>query len=404
MKVDPNSAGFCDHRLERISEHLEQNYINTGKIPGCQVLIGRRGHVAYFRSFGFADKEREVAVRDDTIFRIYSMTKPITSIALMMLFEEGRLQLTDPVHKFIPSWKNQRVWVKGEGKSMELRSPSEPVSIAHLLSHTSGLTYGESLFPSDHPVDKLYGSIREDKKSLAAFVDEFAQIPLRFDPGTRWCYSLSTDVCGALVEIISGQTFSEFLSERIFIPLEMFDTAFTISDEKVPRLAANYERDENKNLVLIDDPVKSIYANTGRLQSGGGGLLSTTADYSKFCEMLLGGGKYLGCRIIGDRTLKMMSQNHLPKNADLASVAMGSFSETAYEGVGFGLGFAQTLSEVRAQNLGAGDFYWGGMASTIFWVDPKESMFCVFMTQLVPSRTFNFRGQLKALVYSSIED
>ncbi|MBC09084.1 MAG: serine hydrolase [Gammaproteobacteria bacterium] len=404
MKVDPNSAGFCDHRLERISEHLEQNYINTGKIPGCQVLIGRRGHVAYFRSFGFADKEREVAVRDDTIFRIYSMTKPITSIALMMLFEEGRLQLTDPVHKFIPSWKNQRVWVKGEGKSMELRSPSEPVSIAHLLSHTSGLTYGESLFPSDHPVDKLYGSIREDKKSLAAFVDELAQIPLRFDPGTRWCYSLSTDVCGALVEIISGQTFSEFLSERIFIPLEMFDTAFTISDEKVPRLAANYERDENKNLVLIDDPVKSIYANTGRLQSGGGGLLSTTADYSKFCEMLLGGGKYLGCRIIGDRTLKMMSQNHLPKNADLASVAMGSFSETAYEGVGFGLGFAQTLSEVRAQNLGAGDFYWGGMASTIFWVDPKESMFCVFMTQLVPSRTFNFRGQLKALVYSSIED
>ena len=404
MKVDPNSAGFCDHRLERVSEHLEQNYINPGKIPGCQVLIGRRGHVAYFRSFGFADKEREVAVRDDTIFRIYSMTKPITSIALMMLFEEGRLQLTDPVHKFIPSWKNQRVWVKGEGKSMELRSPSEPVSIAHLLSHTSGLTYGESLFPSDHPVDKLYGSIREDKKSLAAFVDEFAQIPLRFDPGTRWCYSLSTDVCGALVEIISGQTFSEFLSERIFIPLEMFDTAFTISDEKVPRLAANYERDENKNLVLIDDPVKSIYANTGRLQSGGGGLLSTTADYSKFCEMLLGGGKYLGCRIIGDRTLKMMSQNHLPKNADLASVAMGSFSETAYEGVGFGLGFAQTLSEVRAQNLGVGDFYWGGMASTIFWVDPKESMFCVFMTQLVPSRTFNFRGQLKALVYSSIED
>ena len=404
MKVDPNSAGFCDHRLERVSEHLEQNYINPGKIPGCQVLIGRRGHVAYFRSFGFADKEREVAVRDDTIFRIYSMTKPITSIALMMLFEEGRLQLTDPVYKFIPSWKNQRVWVKGEGKSMELRSPSEPVSIAHLLSHTSGLTYGESLFPSDHPVDKLYGSIREDKKSLAAFVDELAQIPLRFDPGTRWCYSLSTDVCGALVEIISGQTFSEFLSERIFIPLEMFDTAFTISDEKVPRLAANYERDENKNLVLIDDPVKSIYANTGRLQSGGGGLLSTTADYSKFCEMLLGGGKYLGCRIIGDRTLKMMSQNHLPKNADLASVAMGSFSETAYEGVGFGLGFAQTLSEVRAQNLGAGDFYWGGMASTIFWVDPKESMFCVFMTQLVPSRTFNFRGQLKALVYSSIED
>ena len=404
MKVDPNSAGFCDHRLERVSEHLEQNYINPGKIPGCQVLIGRRGHVAYFRSFGFADKEREVAVRDDTIFRIYSMTKPITSIALMMLFEEGRLQLTDPVYKFIPSWKNQRVWVKGEGKSMELRSPSEPVSIAHLLSHTSGLTYGESLFPSDHPVDKLYGSIREDKKSLAAFVDELAQIPLRFDPGTRWCYSLSTDVCGALVEIISGQTFSEFLSERIFIPLEMFDTAFTISDEKVPRLAANYERDENKNLVLIDDPVKSIYANTGRLQSGGGGLLSTTADYSKFCEMLLGGGKYLGCRIIGDRTLKMMSQNHLPKNADLASVAMGSFSETAYEGVGFGLGFAQTLSEVRAQNLGVGDFYWGGMASTIFWVDPKESMFCVFMTQLVPSRTFNFRGQLKALVYSSIED
>ena len=404
MRVDPNSAGFCDQRLERISEHLERNYIAPGKIPGCQVSVGRRGHLAYHRSFGFADKEREVPVDDDTIFRIYSMSKPITSLALMMLFEEGRLQLTDPVHKFIPSWKGQQVWVKGEGENMELRSPIEPVSIAHLLTHMSGLTYGEYLFPSDHPVDKLYGSIRDDKKSLVSFADELALIPLRFDPGTRWCYSLATDVCGALVEIISGQPFSEFLRERIFEPLEMYDTGFTISNDKVPRFAANYERDENKNLVLIDDPVESVYSDSGRLQSGGGGLLSTTADYSKFCEMLLGGGKYLGCRIIGHRTLKMMCQNHLPKNADLASVAMGSFSETAYEGVGFGLGFAQTLSEVRTQNIGAGDFYWGGMASTIFWVDPKESMYCVFMTQLVPSTTFNIRGQLKALVYSSIED
>ena len=404
MQVDPNSAGFCDQRLERISDHLERNYIVPGKIPGCQVLIGRRGHVAYSRSFGFADKERKVPVSDDTIFRIYSMTKPITSIALMMLFEEGRLQLTDPVHRFIPSWKDQRVWVKGEGVDMELRSPKQPVSIAHLLTHMSGLTYGESLFPSDHPVDKLYGPLRDSQTSLTGFVDKLSMIPLRFDPGTNWCYSLATDVCGALVEIISGQSFSEFLGERIFEPLDMSDTSFTISDEKVPRLAANYERGQDKNLVLIDDPVESIYADKRRLQSGGGGLLSTTADYAKFCEMLLGGGKYNGCRIIGDRTLKMMCQNHLPMNADLASVAMGSFSETAYEGVGFGLGFASTLNEVNAHILGEGDFYWGGMASTIFWVDPRESMFCVFMTQLVPSGTFNFRGQLKSIVYSSIED
>ncbi|MBA59145.1 MAG: serine hydrolase [Gammaproteobacteria bacterium] len=404
MDIDPLSAGFDPSRLDRISTHLQANYVSPRKIAGCQVLVWRKGHMAYSRSFGLSDIEKNNPVRDDTIFRIYSMTKPITSLALMMLFEEGRFQLSDPVHRFIPSWKNQRVWVKGEGENMETREPLKPVSVGNLLSHTSGLTYGQNLFPSDHPVDKSYGALRELSQNQADFVESLAKVPLLFDPGTRWCYSLSTDVCGALVEIISGKSFSEFLKERIFDPLEMTDTSFIIDESKVARFAANYGRLENKTLQLIDAPEDSIYADKERFRSGGGGLVSTTADYAKFCEMLVRGGKYAGCRIIGNRTLRMMLKNRLPGGADLASVAVGSFSETAYEGIGFGLGFALTLDEVAANTHGKNDFYWGGMASTIFWIDPGEEMFCIFMTQLVPSGTFNFRGQLKSIVYGALEN
>ena len=407
MEVNAEKAGLDPNRLETISRHLMENYIAPGKIAGCQVMVSRGGVPAYFRSFGQMDIERDKPVQEDTIFRIYSMTKPITSVALMMLFEEGRFQLNDSVSRFIPSWKGQQVWVSGDGDDMETREPASPMTMRHVLSHTSGLTYGTGLFPSEHPVDKFYDKLgvnRNAGETIESFAEKLSTVPLRYDPGTQWCYSLATDVCGCLVEFISGVPFAQFLQERIFDPLGMTDTSFVVPEEKLDRLAANYGRRADKTLKLLDDPMNSLYANPNRFPSGGGGLASTTADYGRFCEMLRGGGQLEGQRIIGGRTLKLMHRNHLPNGTDLGSIAMGSFSETAYDGVGFGLGLASTLDDVAAGTIGAGDYYWGGAASTIFWVDPVEDMFVIFMTQLMPSATFNFRGQIKNIIYGAIED
>ena len=407
MKVNPERAGLNPKRLETISQHLRERYVNPKKIAGCQVMVSRGGAVAYFKSFGEMDIARDKPVQEDTIFRIYSMTKPITSIALMMLFEEGRFQLDDPVWRFIPSWRDQRVWVSGDVAEMETRKPLSPMTMRHVLSHTSGLTYGTGLFPSEHPVDKFYDKLgvnRNPGETIDSFAEKLSKVPLRFDPGTKWCYSLATDVCGCLVEFISGMPFEQFLQERIFDPLGMVDTSFVVPKEKLHRLAANYGRRADKTLKLLDDPMDSIYANPNRFPSGGGGLVSTTMDYARFCEMLRCGGQFETHRLIGGRTLRLMHRNHLPNGSDLGSIAMGSFSETAYDGVGFGLGFASTLDEVTAGTIGVGDYYWGGAASTIFWVDPNEDMFVIFMTQLMPSATFNFRGQIKNIIYGAIED
>jgi CubicO group peptidase (beta-lactamase class C family) len=407
MHVDPAAAGFSADRLNRITEHLNKNYIDTRKIAGCQVVVSRHGVPAYFESLGCSDLERSKPMADDTIFRIYSMSKPITSIALMSLYERGLFQLNDPVSRVIPEWKDHRVWVSGDGESMETKAPDQPMTFRHVLSHTGGLTYGGGLFPSSHPVDKAYKEqgVRRDKgETLSDFVRKLAKVPLRYEPGQRWMYSLSTDVCGALVEILSGQPFDEFLQENIFEPLGMVDTSFWVTPEKADRFAANYQRGPDKQLKLVDDPANSAYLSKPAFFSGGGGLTGTIADYYRFCEMLRRGGELDGARIIGSRTLRLMTRNHLAGGKDLTQMAIGAFSETANEGVGFGLGFATTLDEVAAGAMGAGDFYWGGAASTIFWVDPREDLVCVFMTQLMPSSTFNFRGQLKNIIYSAIED
>jgi CubicO group peptidase (beta-lactamase class C family) len=399
--VAPDAAGFSAERLERISDHLTRNYIEPGKITGCQVAVARHGQTAYFRNFGLMDREREKPVADDTIFRIYSMTKPITSIALMQLYERGLFQLNDPIHRVIPSWREQKVYVSGEGENMELAAPVEPMTFRHLLSHTAGLSYGAT----NHPVDKLYRAhrVRRDQgETLTSFVDKLAHVPLHFQPGKRWLYSYATDVCGHLVEALSGQQLDAYLEEHIFTPLGMQDTAFHVSEDKQSRFAANYERGPDKALKLLDDPQRSPYLGEPEFFSGGGGLVGTTADYLRFCEMLRGNGKAGEARIIGSRTLALMTRNHLI-GGDLSTMAVGAFSETAYDGVGFGLGFAMTLDEVATGAMGCGDYYWGGAASTIFWVDPVEDLVVVFMTQLMPSATFNFRGQLKNIIYSAIE-
>jgi len=409
MDISPARAGFDAARLERITAHLTKNYIDAGKIVGCQTLVARRGHVAYFKSFGRRDRERDQALRDDTIFRIYSMTKPITSVALMQLYEQGMFQLNDQVHRVIPEWRNLKEYVSGEGPTMETRPAQQAITFRHLLTHTSGITYGggPAMLATNHPVDQMYqllGIRRDTGETLQAFVQRLARAPLRYTPGERWMYSYATDVCGYLVEALSGKRFDRYLQEHIFDPLKMQDTSFSIAANKVDRFAANYQRGADKSLQLIDDPLKSSYANEPVFFAGGSGLTSTTADYYRFCEMLRRGGELDGQRIIGSRTIKMMTQNHLPGGADLTKLAIGAFSETAYDGVGFGLGFATTLGEVAAGAFGAGDYFWGGLASTIFWIDPKEDLIVIFMTQLIPSATFNFRGQLKNIIYSAMVD
>jgi CubicO group peptidase (beta-lactamase class C family) len=412
MNLSVSRAGFAPGRLERVGEHLNRAYVDNGKIAGCQVAVTRRGHLAYFKSVGQMDRERGKAMRDDTIFRIASMTKPVTSVALMTLYERGYFQLNDPVHRFIPSWRDHRVWVSGDGDAMVTERPHRPVSMRDMLCHTGGLTYGTILealgSPADpHPVTREYAKQevrRIDGETRESFVQKLARVPLRYQPGERWMYSLSTDVCGALVEIISGKRLDKFFADEIFGPLKMTDTSFVVPREKLGRFAANYRRGPDKKLQLIDDPEKSVYLTEPSFCSGGGGLVSTTIDYARFCDMLRRGGELDGARILGPRTIELMHRNHLKNNQDLTQMAIGGFSETANEGVGFGLGFACTLDSVTSGSIVGSDWYWGGAYSTIFWVDAKEDLAVVFMTQLTPSGTFNFRGQLKTLVYAAIED
>ena len=410
MDAQSQWTGLDAGRLERITEHLERNYIAPGKIAGCQVTVARHGHFAYARSFGAMDLERGKPMADDTIFRIYSMTKPITSVALMTLYEQGYFQLNDPVSRVVPSWKNHRVWTSGEGDTMQTEPAHRPVSFRDVLSHTAGLTYGGGLpgVGIQHPIDRIYRELKVRSvggaDSMQVFMDKLGQVPLRYQPGTAWMYSLATDVCGALVELISGKPFAQYLQETIFDPLGMNDTRFFVAPEKADRFAANYQRGPDKKLKLIDDPGASDFLKEPGFKSGGGGLTGTSADYLRFCEMLRRGGELDGQRILGPRTIELMHMNHLPGGKDLTQLALGTFSETANEGVGFGLGFASTMGQVETGTLGAGDYYWGGAASTIFWVDPKEDLSVVFMTQLMPSGTFNFRGQLKSIIYSSIID
>jgi len=409
MDAQSQWTGLDCRRLERLGDHLQRNYIDGGKIAGCQLTVARHGHIAYARSFGLMDRERGKPVRDDAIWRIYSMSKPITSLALMMLYERGLFQLNDAVHRHAPSWRNHRVWVSGEGEAMATEPPARPVSFRDLLRHTAGLTYG-GVLPTigvQHPIDHDYLALQirtpGSQDSMESFLDKLGRVPLRYQPGTRWMYSLATDAIGALVEVISGRPFAQFLEEEIFAPLGMTDTAFQVAPEKRERLAANYRRQEDKTLSLEDDPAASAYADEPGFKSGGGGLVSTSADYLRFCEMLRRGGELDGARIIGPRTLEMMHMNHLPGGRDLAEMALEPLPEVA-PGVGFGLGFATNLGQVASGGPGVGDYYWGGAASTLFWVDPKEDLSVVFMTQLMPSGSFNFRGQLKSIVYSAIVD
>jgi CubicO group peptidase (beta-lactamase class C family) len=412
MKVNPAGAGLDERRLERITEHLQGRYIDAGRIAGCQVAVARHGHVGYFRSFGARDLERSAPVEPDTIWRIYSMTKPITGVALMSLYEHGMFQLSDPVTRFIPQWRDLKVREAAPDGSERLVDPQRPMTVRDLLMHMSGLGFAggrtlQELFAADPEKQgdaPAPGLRRGPNATLESMIDRYAEYPLEFHPGTRWFYSVSTDVCGRLVEIISGQRFDDYLREAIFEPLGMVDTAFLVPDDKADRFAACYRRDGNKKLVLFDDPQRSRYRQQPSFLSGGGGLVSTTPDYLRFCQMLLNGGELDGVRILGRKTIELMAANHLPGGGDLQSVALpGGYGEVGFAGMGFGLTVAVAGPPTATQVIGSpGEYMWGGAASTIFWVDPAEDLTVVFMTQLLPSGTFNFRSQLKTLVYPAI--
>ncbi|HMM91293.1 serine hydrolase domain-containing protein [Bradyrhizobium sp.] len=415
--ASPESAGMSKAALDRLENHLKQRYIDAGRFPGTQLTVYRRGKVVHSTSQGFADLERKVPVKDDTIFRIYSMTKALTSVAFMMLVEEGRVAIDEPVHKYIPQWKNLGVFVAGTHPAFLTRPPSRPMLIVDLLRHTSGLTYG---FQQRSNVDAAYrdNQIGEVIKAgtLQGMIDDLAKIPLEFSPGDAWNYSVATDVLGYLIGVISGKPFEQFLKEHILDPLGMNDTDFFVPKDKAHRLAACYSADpqggfnplaadRKGTLTLQDDPTTSSFLSPPGFISGGGGLCSTSADYLTFCRALLNGGELDGVRLLGPKTLKLMTSNHLPGGVDLPTMSRSLFAEAAYNGIGFGLGFAVTMNPAQTLIAGSpGEFAWGGAATTSFLVDPAEELIAIFMTQVLPSSAYPLRRELRTMVYAAITD
>src|SRR5689334_13825636 len=342
--ASPESAGMSAHALDRIEAHLKQRYIDAGRFPGTQLLVYRRGKLVHAAVQGYADLERKVPVKDDTIYRIYSMTKPLTSVAFMMLVEQGLVAIDEPVAKYIPEWKDLGVFVAGTAPAFLTRPPSRPMLIVDLLRHTSGLTYG---FQQRSNVDAAYRAekIGEVEKSgtLQSMIESLAKIPLEFSPGEAWNYSVSTDVLGYLVGKISGMPFEQFLKSRILDPLGMTDTDFHVPASKAHRFAACYSADpggrmtfhagqRREGLTLQDDPATSSFLTPPSFISGGGGLCSTAADYLTFCRALLNGGELGGVRLIGPKTLALMTTNHLPGNRDLPAISRSMFAEATYNG------------------------------------------------------------------------
>ncbi|MCA6241368.1 MAG: beta-lactamase family protein [Phenylobacterium sp.] len=399
----PQALGFSPARLARIDRFLEEKYLASGRLPFVHLQVTRGGERVHETVQGLADRERGRAATREGVHRIYSMTKPITSLAFMMLVEEGKVALDDPVSRFIPEWKDLAVFSAGTGPYLTT-PPARPIQMVDLLRHTSGLTYG---FQTRTNVDAAYRKLKiadaHGPLDMPGFVDTLARLPLEFSPGEAWNYSVSTDVLGVLVERISGQRFQDFLAERILAPLGMTETGFSVRADQAKRFSACYAPTPEGGLTLQDDPVTSAYHQTPRFHSGGGGLVSTADDYMKFCRMLVNQGELNGHRLIAPATLRLMASNHLPGGQDLTMLSRSLFSEATNAGVGFGLGFAVTFDPVRAMLTSSpGEYYWGGAASTAFWIDPVKDIAVVFLTQLMGSSTYPIRRELRTLVYAAL--
>ena len=404
MTVKPETLGMCSARLARIDKFLAEAYISPGRLPCAQLQISRAGQLLHHSVLGQANLETGAAMTEDTLVRLYSMTKPVTSVAFMMLVEQGLVALDDPVHKFIPAWKDLRVYVAGLPGTFQTQAVAEPMRIVDLLRHTAGLTYG---FQTRTNVDAAYRANRADvfehTDSLEPFIAALGALPLEFSPGSAWNYSVATDVLGYLVSKISGMPFDEYLRSKIFEPLGMVDTAFHVSEDKARRFAQCYVTGNNGKIKPVSGG-RNFLQPTGA-PSGGGGLVGTASDYMRFCDMLRQGGTGNGHRLIGPKTLHLMRQNHLPGGKDLSELSVSMFSEATYNGVGFGLGFAITHNPTQTLLAGSpGEYWWGGMASTAFWVDPVEDISVVFLTQLVPSSSYPIRRELRSMVNAAVID
>ena len=417
--ISPIEAGLSESRLDRVSDWLSDQ-TKKDRLAGCSVLVGRKGGVAYFGSTGMADKELGKPFQRDTIVRIFSMTKPVTTVAAMMLYERGAFQLDDRVSQYLPEFAETPVW---KGDDIEhTEAQSTPMLVRHLMTHTSGLTYG---FMQSNAVDESYRKERiefqGDDETLEEAVKRLARIPLMCQPGSQWNYSVSTDVLGRLVEVWSGLTLEEFMEKEIFDPLQMADTGFSVSEQNIERFSALYSplhgsggmssigaaSDENSlarsGLKLEESYVESGYLKPAGMFSGGGGLVSSIDDYSAFCQMLMNGGELNGQRLLGRKTVEHMRLNHLPDNRDMAAMGQPVWSETSYDGIGFGLGFAVVLDPAKASIVASvGEHHWGGAASTFFWLDPLEDLFVVFFTQLIPSSTYPIRRELRTRIYQTL--
>jgi CubicO group peptidase (beta-lactamase class C family) len=394
--VKPETVGLDSNILKNIGTYLDETYVKDGRYVGTLTLVARKGEIAYLDSLGYMDRENERPMQEDAIFRIYSMTKSVTSIAIMQLLEKSKFRLDDPVHWYIPQFKNMGVFQAGVFPNFVTSKPKRPMTIKDLLTHMSGLTYNFMYRTNVDAAHRSSDLMRAE--NLEDFVDTLSKIPLEFSPGDKWNYSVSTDVLGYLVEKLSGQKLDEYFQEHIFEPLGMIDTGFSCPEEKKSRLASLYEHNPSGKPNLMEVPSLDV-----KMLSGGGGLFSTLSDYYNFASMLLNKGELNGTRVIGRKTLEYMTMNHLPDGKDLTEMSESAFSETPYAGVGFGLGFSVMTDPAKSQTLSdVGEFGWGGMASTVFFINPKEDMLVIFLTQLVPSSTYQVRRELRSLVYSAL--
>jgi CubicO group peptidase (beta-lactamase class C family) len=407
LKVDaePAEVGFDPDRLSLLDTHFRR-YVDEELLAGWTIAVARRGRVVHLSHHGRADLDSDRPVADDTLWRIYSMTKPITSVAALMLYERGALELTDPVSRYIPAFAEARVYRAGSALAPATVPAVEPVRIWHLLTHTAGLTYG---FHHTSPVDEMYRSkgfefAAPNGMDLAAACDAWAGLPLLFHPGTEWNYSVSTDVLGRVVEIVSGQRLDEFFAEHVLGPLDMTDTAFSVAADDLDRLAALYVPNPRGGLAR-STALGDAITRPPTFLSGGGGLVSTAADYHRFTQLLARGGALNGVRLLSPRTVAYMTRNHLPGNVDLEAFGRPVFAESTVRGVGFGLGVSVVIDAAAVRGLtSAGEYAWGGLASTAFYIDPAEEITAMFFTQLVPSSTYPLRSQLRTLVTQALVD
>jgi CubicO group peptidase (beta-lactamase class C family) len=388
-QAKPETLGLSSVRLQRMSDAFKRD-IDKGTIPGVTVMVARRGQVGWFDALGQQSPAAAAPMAHNSIFRIFSMTKPIVSVGIMMLLEEGRFLLNDAISKYIPEFADQKVGVENNGK-LELVPLARPITIQDLLRHTSGITYdhtGNSLVQQQYQQSRL----RSRKISNAEHAALVASLPLLCQPGSEWNYSRSTDILGRIIEVVSGKSLSAFLTERILAPLQMAETGFHTGAENADRLAEPFAADpwSGEKVQLFNMLEKPV------MESGGGGLVSTTMDYARFCQMLLNGGALDGVRIIGRKTLQLMASDHLGPNVRVQGTLLPP-------GHSFGLGFAVRTQEGMAPFAGSlGQFFWSGMAGTFFWIDPKEDLFAVFMSQGPGQREY-FRTLLRSLVYAAVE-